>query len=140
MNIDKFKHQHVDILNGITGLRQLVQDGIEAHAADIAQQVIAMSGVIKLHLAVEDRTLYPALQAGGDAALARMSNLYQGEMEGIVGAYLAFAHKWNTAAHLLAAPEDFRREANVVLRTVYERIKKEDREFYSAIEALRHAA
>ena len=136
MNIDKFKHQHEDILADIAALRQLVHGGIEANAERIAARIIAMSGNIKLHLAVEDKVLYPALAGCGDASLARMSNLYQLEMSGIVAGYMAFATTWNSAAHLLAAPEKFRAEANGVLRRVYERIKKEDLEFYPAAEAL----
>lgn len=136
MNIDKFKHQHEDILADITALRQLVHGGIEANAERIAARIIAMSGNIKLHLAVEDKVLYPALAGCGDAPLARMSNLYQLEMNGIVAGYMAFATTWNSAAHLLAAPEKFRAEANGVLRRVYERIKKEDLEFYPAAETL----
>lgn len=135
MNIDKFKHQHLDILDGISGLRQLVRSGINGNAARIAAQIIAMSGVIKLHLAVEDRVLYPALQACVNPALARMSRLYQGEMAGIVGAYMAFAAKWNSATRVEQAPEEFRSEANSVLKVLYERMKKEDHEFYPAIEA-----
>lgn len=134
MNIDKFKHQHTDILNCIDELRALVQGGIEANAARISARIIAMSGIIKLHLAVEDRVLYPALQASGDAVLARMSQLYQGEMQGIARAYLDFAGKWNIAARLAGSPEQFRAEANSVLKVIYERMKREDREFYPAIE------
>lgn len=135
MNIDKFKHQHVTILDDIGALRGLVQAGIRAHASDIAQRIIAMSGTIKLHLAVEDRTLYPALESCGDAQLARMSALYRGEMKGIHDAYLAFAAKWNNAHRLEEDGETFRAEANAVLKLLYERMKKEDREFYPAIEA-----
>eukprot|EP01034_Spumella_vulgaris_P040687 gene40687-50342_t len=105
MNIDKFKHQHEDILADIAALRRLVQGGIEANAERIAARIIA-------------------------------SNLYQLEMNGIVSSYLAFATTWNAAAHLQAAPEKFRTEANTVLRKVYHRIKKEDHEFYPAAEAL----
>jgi len=140
MNIDKFKHQHADILGAIAGLRKLVQAGIAEHAADISARIVAMSGIIKLHLAVEDRTLYPALEASGDLALARMSVHYRGEMDGISGAYLAFAAKWNTPRRLAEQPETFRDEANVVLKTLYERMKKEDREFYPAIETVALAA
>jgi len=135
MNIDKFKHQHIDILSAIAALRTLVQTGIDNHANDIAQRIIAMSGLIKLHLAVEDRVLYPALTASGNARLARLSQQYQDEMEGIAGAYLAFAAKWNTARQLELEPDAFRAEANQVLKTLYERMKKEDREFYPVIEA-----
>jgi hypothetical protein len=134
MNIDKFKHQHLDILDGIAELRALVRAGIGGHARAIAQRIVAISGVIKLHLAVEDRVLYPALLASGDAALVRMSAAYQGEMQGIARAYLDFAGTWNLASRLEAEPEQFRAEANQVLKVLYERMQREDREFYPAIE------
>ncbi len=54
MNIDKFKHQHLDILRSIDLLRQLTHAGVEHNAAEIAQRIVAMSSTIKLHLAVED--------------------------------------------------------------------------------------
>lgn len=134
MNIDKFKHEHVVILDSIAALRALTQAGISEHAGDIAARIIAMSGTIKLHLAAEDRNLYPALEGSGDAALARLSRHFRVEMAGISDAYLAFAAKWNVAHKLQEAPEQFRAEANSVLRTLYERMKKEDRDFYPAIE------
>jgi iron-sulfur cluster repair protein YtfE (RIC family) len=136
MNIDKFKHQHINILSAIAELRKLVQTGITNHAADIAQRIVAMSGIIKLHLAVEDRVLYPALEASGNSTLAGMSQKYRQEMDGIAGSYLNFAAKWNTAPQLTEEPETFRDEANLVLKALYDRIKREDREFYPAIEAV----
>jgi hypothetical protein len=135
MNIDKFKHQHIDILSDIATLRKLVQSGIANAAPAIAARIVSMSGVIKLHLAVEDRVLYPSLEASGDPELARLSRQYQGEMEGIAASYLAFAAKWNTPRLLELQPEVFRTEANQVLKTLYERMKREDRVFYPAIEA-----
>lgn len=136
MNIDKFKHQHIDILSAIARLRQLVQGGIAEQANDIAHSIVAMSGTIRLHLAVEDRVLYPALEASGNQAMAGMGQKYRDEMEGIAGSYLAFASRWNTARGLAAEPETFRAEANQVLKALYERMKREDREFYPAIEAI----
>ena len=135
MNIDKFKHQHIDILAGITRLRQLAHAGVARHAESIAAGIVAVSGTVKLHLAVEDRHLYPALEASGDALLVQMSRKYQSEMDGIAGAYLQFAGRWNTARSVAQDPEQFRSEANVVLRRLYERIRHEDLEFYPAIDA-----
>ena len=135
MNIDKFKHQHIDILSAIDELRKLAQTGIGEHAADIARRIIAMSGIIKLHLAVEDRVLYPALESSGNISLVALSQHYRSEMDGIAGSYLEFAARWNTPRELEQHPESFRAEANHVLRVLYERMKKEDREFYPAIES-----
>ncbi len=134
MNIDRFKHQHLDILDGIDRLRASSQEGVAEHAEEIAAQIVAMSGVVRLHLAVENDTLYPAL-AKGDLRLARMGQAYQNEMGDIAADYLAFAGRWNLASRLVKAPEQFRQEANRVLRKLYQRIRREDREFYPAIEA-----
>src|ERR1700744_2147516 len=126
MNIDKFKHQHIDILSAIDELRKLVQTGITEHAADIPRRIIAMSGIIKLHLAVEDRVLYPALESSGNISLVALSQHYRSEMDGIAGSYLEFAARWNTPRELEQHPETFRAEANHVLRVLYDRMKKED--------------
>ena len=50
---------------------------MERNAAEIAQRIVAMSSTIKLHLAVEDQALYPALQRSGNASLARLGRQYQ---------------------------------------------------------------
>ncbi|AFU43914.1 hemerythrin HHE cation-binding domain-containing protein [Acidovorax sp. KKS102] len=134
MNLDKFKHQHTDILRSIATLRALAHAGVEANATTIAQGIVAMSGTIKLHLAVEDQVLYPALQRGGNADLARMGRQYQSEMASIASAYDAFARRWNTAEQVRRDAEGFRSEANVVLRRVFERMQREDHDFYPRIE------
>ena len=134
MNLDKFKHQHTDILRSIATLRALAQAGVEGNASAIAQGIVAMSGTIKLHLAVEDQVLYPALQRGGNVELARLGRQYQSEMTSIASAYDAFARRWHPAESLRADEKGFRSEANVVLRKVYERMQREDRDFYPRIE------
>ena len=53
----------------------------------------------------------------------------------IASAYDAFARRWNTAESLRTDEKGFRAEANVVLRKVYERMQREDRDFYPRIEA-----
>jgi hypothetical protein len=135
MNIDKFKHQHVAILDGIDRLRQAVRAGIAANADDIATGIIKISGVIKLHLAIEDTVLYPAIADSADRKLARLSEAYQREMNGIAGEYFAFASRWNLPDRLTADPEAFRADANRVLRVLFDRMRREDTEFYPAIDA-----
>ena len=140
MNIDKFKHQHVDILGNIAALRRLAQAGVAHNATEIARLIVGMSSTIKLHLAVEDQALYPALQRSDDAGLARLGQRFQHDMGPIAAAFDAFARRWNTAARLCADEAGFRRDANDVLRRVYERMKHEDRDFYPRIEAAQETA
>lgn len=135
MDIDKFKHQHTEILSCISTLRELVRNGIAANAADISKTIVSMSSTIKLHLAVEDKILYPALQNANNASLARMGQKFQDEMTSIAAAYLNFARKWNTASTVSQNPEGFRADANSVLKVLHTRMRKEDTDFYPVIEA-----
>lgn len=139
MNIDKFKHQHVDILRRIAALRELTHAGVARNAEAIAQGLVAMSAVIKLHLSVEDQALYPALQRGDDAELARLGQRFQVEMGPIAAAFDQFARRWNTAQRLREDEAGFRAAANDVLRRVHERMRHEDCDFYPRVEA-QHAA
>lgn len=135
MQIDKFKHQHGDIKRRIAELRDLARAGADTHAEAIAQGIVAMSALIKLHLAVEDQVLYPALQAERQSDLARLARHYQSDMVPIAAAYDAFARRWNTSQRVREDAQGFRDDANLVLRKLHERMLREDREFYPQIEA-----
>lgn len=136
MNIDKFKQQHVDIIKCISDLRELSRSGVGDNAEKISQLIISMSSMIRLHLAVEDNALYPALKTSSNSSLARMGERFQDEMGSIASAYLSFARRWNTAANLRQNPDEFRADANNVLKLLFDRMRQEDTEFYPAIEAL----
>ncbi len=134
MDIERFKKQHVEILHGIASLRQLAHRSIEKNAAEIAQQISALSTVVTMHLAIEDRILYPALQNGKNQKLAAMGKAYQDDMKGIASSFIAFSRKWSNVTEVATKAEEFRAEANRVLKMVHERMQRENTEFYPAIE------
>ncbi|QAA92959.1 hemerythrin domain-containing protein [Pollutimonas thiosulfatoxidans] len=135
MEIDRFKQQHVDILQGIAALRKFSQAGIQENATEIARQVKALGSVVTLHLAVEDRILYPSLQKGADLKLAEMGRAYEEDMKGIANEFIAFSRKWSVAKTVAEKAEEFRAEANSVLKVLHSRMQRENTEFYPAIEA-----
>lgn len=136
MEIGKFKHQHEKIYDSIDSLRDYSVAGIRENAQAIASLIVSMSSVIKLHLAVEDSVLYPVLRNSTSATLARKGEQYQAEMKTIAEKYHGFARRWNIADNVAREPEEFRADANRVLKMLHERIRREDREFYPEIEAL----
>lgn len=136
MNIDKFKQQHVEILTGISTLRRLSQGGVVKNAHEIAQQIIKMSATIKLHLAIEDKSLYPALAKCHDPELVAKGRHFQIEMGTIAQPYEKFAFKWNTAQKLQDDEDGFKAEANVVLRLLHSRMQRENVDLYPKVEAL----
>lgn len=136
MNIDRFKDHHVRILRGIARLREWSRQGIAEHAVEIANELKTLSRLVIQHLAIEDRILYPSLEKGEDAHIARMSRTYREDMKGIAGSFIGFSRRWSDARVLKREAADFRAEANVVLKRLHERMLRENREFYPAIEAL----
>lgn len=134
MNLDKYRREHADIISHVQQLKRLSAQGIALQAVAIAREVITMSSLIKLHLSVEDRYLYPALQKA-DPALAAKALQYQQEMADISAQYGQFSRQWNDAQRIAEQPEHFRADANRVLKTLFERIGRENREFYPMVEA-----
>jgi hypothetical protein len=134
MNIEKFKREHVELLAAVTALRELVQAGVQQHANAIVGQLVAMSSVIKLHLAAEDRVLYPALIGASDPLVAETGKRFQQEMGDLAQAYAAFVSRWNLASKISHDPEGFRSDANDVFKALHLRVQRENRELYPLAE------
>jgi hypothetical protein len=134
MNLDKYRREHADIIGHVQQLKALCTQGIAEEAVSIAREVIAMSSVIKLHLSVEDRYLYPAMQQASPA-LAAKARHYQEEMQDISAQYAQFSRQWNDAQRIAEQPELFRADANRVLKLLFDRIGRENRDFYPMVEA-----
>lgn len=130
MNIEKFKADHLSILGGVAELRRLVQAGLVNNAAAIASMIVSMSSTIKLHLASEDRVLYPAFKCSSNSAVIQAAEKFQTEMGAIAAAYGDFSRKWNVGSKIAAEPEEFRKTADQIFKALYERIQREDRELY----------
>jgi hypothetical protein len=61
VDIQQYRHEHRQILADIHALRTLAQAGVAGNTAQISRQLTDMASHIKMHLAVEDRVLYPTL-------------------------------------------------------------------------------
>ncbi len=136
VNIDRFKHDHVVQMQMVTDLRGMVQAGVADNASAIAKQLIAMSSVIRMHLAAEDRVLYPVVAQARDPAIAEMGRRFQKEMGGLAASYMAFVGRWNGAKHIGADPEAFRVEANAVFKALHDRVHRENTDLYPVVERL----
>ena len=130
MNIDKFKKDHEEILAQVNDLRELVQSGISENAAAIAKLVVTMSSAIKLHLAAEDRMLYPAYSKSNDSSISKIGQMFQKEMGEIASVYLEFVKRWSIPSKVSADPMRFREEANSIFKALHQRIQRENKELY----------
>ena len=136
MDIQRYHHDHARIFRQIDTLRELSHAGVRENAVRISEIITGTASHIKFHLAAEDRVLYPALARSGDAQVAAMSARYRSEMQGIASAFAAFVAQWRVPSRLAADPDGFRRDANTVLRALFDRLQRESVELYPAAEAV----
>lgn len=134
MNLDRFKQQHVEILQTIAQMRKHVHAGIPENADAIARGIMALRTKVNLHLSVEDRVLYPQIHKLDDERLVRLAKTYQDEMQGLAGAFVEFCSRWTFAKAIAAQPEEFRQDANTVMKALHERVQRENTEFYPRLE------
>lgn len=136
MDIQRYQHDHRQIIADIHALRTLAQAGVVGNTAQISKQITDMASHIKMHLAVEDRVLYPTLARLDDPVIGALAARFQAEMASLAEAFGEFVRQWRVPERIDADPEGFRRGANSVLKALYERLQKEDTEFFPAVAAV----
>ena len=135
MHINIFKRDHDAILVFVKKLRELAQAGVVQNSVAISEMIDTMSSRIKVHLAIEDRILYPALLKSSDPAIVNISKIFQSEMNGIAAAYIEFARKWNNSYKVAANPDEFKKEADAIFEALHQRIQRENKELYPLAES-----
>ena len=136
MNTSRIKSDHDALYASMGELRWLVQVGDASQAAAMFAELKKLDATLKLHLAIEDRMLYPALANAPDPRVAALGKRFQHEMGGLAATYGDFAARWDSAAGIAAAPELFGREATAVLDALHARIQQEDRDLLPLAESI----
>lgn len=108
-------------------------------AVEITLMMARLTGILRIHLALEDEILYPALRNASDPHIAQMAERYWQDMGGLADTFLDFVDRWKRADMLLTEPERFRSESAVVFKALTERIAREHDEIYPMAERLRAA-
>lgn len=130
---DKFREQHGEILRLASELRAtLVESKLAADGTASRSLLSKLLGKLTLHLAAEDRHLYPELQRSADAAVAALSKRFATEMGGIAAQIADWGKRWPTPNAIKADPRKFMAESNGILDILWNRMQRENRELYPA--------
>ncbi|OGS01774.1 MAG: hypothetical protein A2V88_12640 [Elusimicrobia bacterium RBG_16_66_12] len=127
---DTFREQHKKALE----LMKLIQDRLSPAqvAADpqgVAMNLAKLSGVVNVHLSMEDKSLYPALMNHSNPLVKKSAEKFVKEMGGIASGFAAYYRKWN-AMTIGAAPDLFIKETKAIIATLSDRIQREEAELY----------
>jgi hypothetical protein len=95
-------------------------------AGDVHRALSSLSGILKVHLAMEDRSLYPNLVHHRDVQLRTLAVRFLDERAILSQRYDDYKARWHSAAVIEARPEAFIDETRQVLGIMWNRMKMED--------------
>lgn len=136
MNTSRIKSDHEVLYASMDALRRLLKTDVVGNADALFVELKKINATIRLHLAIEDRMLYPALVNAGDPKIAAIGKRFQHEMGGLAAAYEDFAARWDTASRIAAHPQDFGQQLEAMLQALHARIQHEDRELLPLAETV----
>lgn len=96
--------------------------------------VSRMTGLLALHLALEDKVMYPRLVAHRDWEVGTLARGYQAEVGGLRDAFEAYRKRWSRPAAMAAEWDAFARETRVILAALRSRVLLEEKEIYGLLE------
>lgn len=124
------RQQHLEIGQVIAAIQQAVKAARPGH--DIRLLLVELSGKLSIHLAAEDRMVYPQLQASQVPGVAALAKRFADEMGGLSGAFKAFSHRYNTGAVIDGDRAAFASGFQGIVAAVTARVKAEESELYPA--------
>jgi hemerythrin-like domain-containing protein len=131
--IDNLTRQHKELVKVTMLFVQQLQSVGRGSSADAYKSLHALSGILRVHIAMEDRSFYPFLVAHRDRSLRQLAERFLGEREQIQERFDRYAARWSSIAAIDAAPAQFVDETRAILQVLGMRMMAEDREFHPAI-------
>jgi hemerythrin-like domain-containing protein len=130
-----FYREHKEILETISELNLLLkQESIKENSESIVDLLASLSGKLQIHLAMEDKYLYPLLLRSKDSKLHQMADDFSTEMGDIGKVLKNYINEWGSITSLAGNPIKFINESNEIFRALKNRIKKEEKELYPLAE------
>ena len=130
MHTASLRQQHAELGAILGNLARMAKTG--SPGSEIRAALVDLSGKLTMHLAGEDRMVYPALQASKDPQVAAMAKRFATEMGGLGAAFKAFTHRFATPALIEADRSGFASTLQGVTEAIVKRVQAEERELYPA--------
>ncbi len=130
MHTTTLRQQHQELGKLLVRIQNRITAG--APGAELRAALVEFSGKLSVHLAGEDRSVYPALIAGKDANVAAMAKRFADEMGGLGQAFKAFMARYATGALIDGQRDAFAKDYDGIVSAVLKRVQAEEDELYPA--------
>jgi hemerythrin-like domain-containing protein len=132
---DDYRRQHEEILELISKLSGYLYEQKLKNDAQEARKILSkLSGALKVHLAMEDNSLYPRLLASKDEKIKKIARQFIEEIGGIAPVFNNYLNKWPNPASIESNPSEFINETNKLFNALKNRIERENNILYPLID------
>jgi hemerythrin-like domain-containing protein len=106
---------------------------LASDASSVRKNLSMLTGILKVHLAMEDKSFYPFLLAHRDGELRKMAEDFLAQREEIQTRFLDYTARWMEKGAIEKDASTFIEETRAVLMELGTRMLEEDREFHPLI-------
>ncbi|GBE36125.1 hemerythrin HHE cation binding domain protein [bacterium BMS3Bbin07] len=132
---DEYRRQHEEILELVNELSgYLYEQKLKNNALEARKILSKLAGALKVHLAMEDNSLYPRLLASNDKEIREVARQFIEEIGGITPVFNNYLNKWPNPASIESNPLEFINETNELFNALKNRIYREDNILYPLID------
>ena len=136
MNLDQFHKDHKELMGMATEILGLLNEqAVIDNAEKISTLLGSISGKLKIHLALEDKQLYPELMNSSNPEVQTKAASFQNEMGGLKEAFTQYASAWLSPMKIKNDPNTFINQTKEVFGAVANRVEREEKELYPMAEA-----
>ncbi len=118
-NINNLTRQHIEILEMIYNIKELINKDLEVECSEIAKNINLLSGKLRIHLESEDKFLYPNLLKNENEKIKNIAKRYIDEMGDIL--------------KIINNKDKFIINTKEVFDKIEKRMESEDRELYKLL-------
>lgn len=130
---ESFRAQHKEIGTLVLQIeKDLTPDGLRVpgKAEEVRSILSALAGKLSIHLAMEDKALYPQMLSSNNDAAKKMAESYMQEMGALAGAFKDYVAKWSNGTVIRENAETFCTQTKEVFTLLKKRVEREEANLY----------
>lgn len=133
-----FREQHDRLLEIVAKISSFITDRFELseNSSTVNKLLTDLSRQLRVHLTLEDTSLYPILCHSGNEEIKKTTREYMDEMGNIKEAYAEYIARWPSGFSIKKNPEDFIKETELLFGSLGDRIERENNGLYVMIDEM----
>lgn len=139
-SIQHYLDQHNEIISLLDKLKikiDLLSNKFEDSVVADSQEILSkISGNLKIHLAMEDKYLYPQLLSSHNPDVVSTAKMFMDEMGSLSSVFSGYLHKWSNPSKIKSDHLSFVSDTRGVIDAVVKRIDKENITLYPLIKSV----